>query len=556
MPVAQPPAQTPDESSAFPGIDTEPKPKPKPKRESVSRDRFAGPIGDPTAASKRAEDIGSLAIQTEAKEEDSFEEKKDNPRDEIAAFALAYAPAWLVSATFHMLLMIVLALLLLPSLISPRIELETVWAESLGDQLEFDSFLAGTDDEMVEEPVITPDDLPWVDDPFATPPNIDIMLDGATAVSDLAAPVVGMALKGREAGMKKALLDAYGGTATTEAAVQSGLEWLARNQQSDGSWSLSGPYSGGAFEDNRPAATAMALLALQGAGNTHRYGKFSKNIARGWAWLLKQQGDDGCFFQQGAGGFNHRFYTQGQCTIALCELLGMSNDQEFREPAERAVKYCLDSQGGEGGWRYQPGSESDVSVTGWIVMALQSAKMAGVAVPKENLARVERYLDAIGQENGSRYPYQRGRTPTNVMTAEALLCRQYLGWEQDDPRMVNGVTWLTQPENLINYNKLGNVYYWYYAAQVTHHMEGDYWKRWNEVMRQEVPSHQVKTGSEEGSWDPARPNPKAPDGWEPLYEWAPFGGRLYVTCLSIYMLEVYYRHLPLYSSVSTFMDRP
>ena len=28
--------------------------------------------------------------------------------------------------------------------------------------------------------------------------------------------------------------------------------------------------------------------------------------------------------------------------------------------------------------------------------------------------------------------------------------------------------------------------------------------------------------------------------------WAPNGGRLFVTSLSIYMLETYYRHLPIY----------
>ena len=39
-----------------------------------------------------------------------------------------------------------------------------------------------------------------------------------------------------------------------------------------------------------------------------------------------------------------------------------------------------------------------------------------------------------------------------------------------------------------------------------------------------------------------------PDGsWSPDQgQWAGFGGRLYQTCLCIYMLEVYYRHLPIY----------
>ena len=53
-------------------------------------------------------------------------------------------------------------------------------------------------------------------------------------------------------------------------------------------------------------------------------------------------------------------------------------------------------------------------------------------------------------------------------------------------------------------------------------------------MRQAVPTAQVKTGNDKGSWSPAGDR------------WGAHGGRLYVTCLSIYMLEVYYRHLPIY----------
>jgi hypothetical protein len=82
-----------------------------------------------------------------------------------------------------------------------------------------------------------------------------------------------------------------------------------------------------------------------------------------------------------------------------------------------------------------------------------------------------------------------------------------------------------------------NVYYWYYATQTLHHMEGDYWDRWNEVMRQAVPSQQIKTGAEKGSWSPSNDR------------WGSTAGRLYTTCLSIYMLEVYYRHLPIYANL-------
>ena len=65
-------------------------------------------------------------------------------------------------------------------------------------------------------------------------------------------------------------------------------------------------------------------------------------------------------------------------------------------------------------------------------------------------------------------------------------------------------------------------------------MEGKIWDDWNQVMRQEVPAHQVSKGAEAGSWDPGGD------------KWGAYGGRLYVTCLSIYDLEVYWRHLPIY----------
>ncbi len=79
-----------------------------------------------------------------------------------------------------------------------------------------------------------------------------------------------------------------------------------------------------------------------------------------------------------------------------------------------------------------------------------------------------------------------------------------------------------------------NVYYWYYGTQVCHHMEGKDWQKWNGVMRQLLPEHQEKRGAERGSWEPIGDR------------WGGSAGRLYVTCLSIYVLEVYYRHLPLY----------
>jgi len=469
--------------------------------------------------------VGGAATDTEGDED---EQHRPPPA------ALRAAPPWLVSLVVHMVVLIVLGMIFLPQALRRTVDLEAIFAERIGEQLEDDSVALTTETPMdVEEQIITPKDLPPVDDPFAAPTELEInFFDGATASSQIDAPVIGLALTGREPGMKEALLAAYGGTATTEAAVLAGLEWLVRNQNPDGSWSLVGPYVDGAQSENRTAATAMALLAFQGNGQTHQVGKHKAVVARGWRALLKMQNAGGDFWQ---GGIAHqRLYSQAQATIAACELYGMTKDKELQRPAQLALDYAVKIQDQQGGWRYVPGEDSDTSVTGWFVMALQSGRMAGLEVPSPTLERVSRYLDLASSEGGVQYGYKAGNGGTPPMTAEGLLCRQYLGWKHDDPRLGSGV-------NLVSSHPIDwteqNVYYWYYATQVLHHMEGEHWDAWNAVMRQSLPERQVKTGKERGSWSPTEDR------------WGIHGGRLYTTCLCIYMLEVYYRHLPIYSQV-------
>ncbi len=81
-----------------------------------------------------------------------------------------------------------------------------------------------------------------------------------------------------------------------------------------------------------------------------------------------------------------------------------------------------------------------------------------------------------------------------------------------------------------------DVYYWYYATQALHHYGGPLWEEWNARLRVELPAAQETLGPERGSWTPNRD------------AWGTHAGRLYTTCLSLYCLEVYYRHMPLYDS--------
>jgi hypothetical protein len=159
--------------------------------------------------------------------------------------------------------------------------------------------------------------------------------------------------------------------------------------------------------------------------------------------------------------------------------------------------------------------------------------MAGLEVPEYAFTRVEMFLESVTRDLGSQYSYLPSQDARRSMTAEGLLCRQYLGWSRSDPKLSRGGQVLLE-----NRPSSGDreAYYWYYATQVCHHMEGDAWRKWNSRMRTVLPSMQVRSGRERGSWDPDD------DGSIAMRN----GGRLFITCLSTYMLEVYYRHLPLY----------
>ena len=363
----------------------------------------------------------------------------------------------------------------------------------------------------------------------------------------------------------------YGSTEGSERAVEIGLDFLARHQFPDGHWSLDRfppagqpEHADAALGQMRAdtAATGLALLAFLGAGYTHIDNKHHTVVRKGIDWLLENQQPDGQLFTIPTDTDRPaRIYGHGIGAIALCEAYGMTRDPGLREPAQQAIQFIIDAQHPvKGGWRYTPNEgettwrkESDTSVSGWQLMALKSAQMAGLDVPDEVMERVGRWLDLAQADGGSRYMYnpyastgpeqRQGLTPNRAMTAEGLLMRMYLGWDRDNPAMIGGADYLQDnlPELGDSDHPLRDVYYWYYATQVMFQMQGHHWAAWNDRLRPLLAGSQVQQGPLAGSWHPNRP---APD------RWAHAGGRLYVTTLNLLMLEVYYRYLPLFRTLA------
>ncbi len=343
----------------------------------------------------------------------------------------------------------------------------------------------------------------------------------------------------------------------TEAAIERGLEFLAKNQRADGSWQLED------FGDrprlrSHTAATALSLLAFQGAGYSHRQYHYAPVCRSALEFLISHQKSDGDLYipTDEASNANARFYSHSIASLALCEAYGMTQDEALREPSERAVQFMVKSQDPVGGgWRYQPGFESDTSVSGWFMMALKSAELSGLKVPQSTFDGIKSWLEKAqaSPEEPHLYRYnplasditatRHGRIPNPTMTGVGLLMRLYLGWRRDTPEMIRGADYLLEnlPVEGTALNPKRDTYYWYYATQVLFHMGGERWKRWNSQLHPMLIKSQELEGDQVGSWNPSGPVPD---------RWGPFAGRLYVTTLNLLSLEVYYRHLPIYEETA------
>ncbi len=457
-------------------------------------------------------------------------------------------PAWMISFIFHLLLLIILALIPIPGMGGSAITLlfggDTNGISDFelggGDQGQLDSDESLQSLEVSQSPV----DLASVLVPVTPVANeaSNVKLSGINSMlradvpnanfGEEIAKQLSNGLRGRQGANKGELLRRGGGSAETEDAVEMGLVWLAKQQRSDGSWSLTGPYANGGVHENTIAATAMALNAFLGAGYHQLDGKYAGNVQRGLNYLIRQQNEEG-FFTTGKEQRDQRAYAQAIATISVCEAYGLTNEYKLREPCMKAIKYAEWAQSKLKGWRYQPREDADVSVTGWFVMALETAKLVGLKVNEEKLDSVNTYLDSVGHRDLAAYAYNDVHEPDLTMTAEGLLCRIWLGWNKTHPALRAGV------EELVTHipserDRMQSVYYWYYATQVLHHFGGEPWDTWNAQMKRALPAMQEKSGDEKGSWAPSRD----------VYGVA--GGRLYTTALSIYCLEVYYRHLAIY----------
>jgi len=367
------------------------------------------------------------------------------------------------------------------------------------------------------------------------------------------APVVPRMYRPRLGADRSAAALRLGASDASEHSVEQALAWLARHQDEDGRWD-----SGVAHYDDGTAApgddsftvhcpagdvcsgecayweadtglTGLALLAFLGAGHTHRAGPQAAVVRRGIEFLLRIQRADGDLRgpSRAVG-----MYCHCMATLALCEAYALSGDERLRGPVERAIRFLVQARAADGmAWRYRPGEPvGDTSILGWVVLCLKAAREVGAAIPDEAGARAGalRWLELVSAgSQGGLACYQPGERPTPTMTAEAWVCRLFLGQPRGGPGDQEASAYL-----LAHDSDRGptNVYYWYYATLALYQHGGPAWERWNASVRDRLVRLQRTSGHAAGSWDP--------DG--SLY--GKRCGRVYCTALAALTLEVYYRY--------------
>jgi hypothetical protein len=315
------------------------------------------------------------------------------------------------------------------------------------------------------------------------------------------------------------LLRERGGNTESEAAVASGLAWLARQQEKDGSWGFDGS------SKDQIAATGMALLPFIAAGETHKTGdKYKKVVAYGLALLTARLEDDGSFL----GSTNA--YAHAIATIALCDAARVSKDDALKAKAKRAVDYIVKAQGKNGSWGYTAGTEGDTSIVGWQVQALAAARSAGIEFDHEKVfKKADQFLQGVSTDGGAKYGY-REKGASQTLTPVGLLSRHSIGtMATEDRAFARGVEFL---KDFTPQRGYFDMYYYFYATRVMHLYDGPAWhKLWNPKMRDMLIELQDKGDDEatKGSW-------RKDTGFI-----GASCGRLGTTALAVLTLQVYYR---------------
>jgi len=308
-----------------------------------------------------------------------------------------------------------------------------------------------------------------------------------------------------------------------DAAVTKGLAALAKQQNDDGS------FGDGRF-GRSVAITALGCIAFMADGNLPGRGAYGEQVSKGLEFVLNNCSESGLIAADASTG---PMYGHGFATLFLGEVYGMTVGGGDTALAARvhgsllkAVRLIQSTQNNQGGWRYNPVPyDADVSVTICQIMALRSARNAGLEVPKETIDRAVEYVrQCQSPDGGFRYQLESGGSAW-PRSAAGISSLYYAGIYKDEAidRALNYLMANAMPGRGDN-NRAHYFYGHYYAVQAMYLAGGERWAAWWPAIRGELMDTQLESGI-----------------WED-----PSVGDTYGTSMALIVLQMPKRYLPIF----------
>jgi hypothetical protein len=280
-------------------------------------------------------------------------------------------------------------------------------------------------------------------------------------------------------------------------------------------------------------------MAFLSAGHVPGEGRYGDTVKKGVDYVLQAQHPNGVIAALNLGG--EEMYHHGICTLMLAEVAGMTDEAQggkVRKALEKAVEVILTAQRTSdvrsphfGGWRYRVNSnDSDLSVTGWQIMALRAAKNLGCDVPAERIDLAVDYIKRCQDPASHGFRYMPNSRLTVPCTGTAILALEICGKQMHhSPEVQQAATFLIQDKNLPHWGSLHFFYGLYYCSQAAFQLGDNYWRVFRPVMHKVLLDQQSSTGV-----------------WVAGDQGSRRFGPNYCTAMGVLALTVEYRYLPIY----------
>lgn len=308
-----------------------------------------------------------------------------------------------------------------------------------------------------------------------------------------------------------------------DAAIDKALAYLKKQARPDGAF--------GTGKQHSTATTSLAIMAFLASGHTPGLGPYGPVINKGIDYILASQHPNGLILRKGRAWYCHTI-----ATLMLSEVSGMVDRQrqeKIDKALGKALGLILQAQKVRkplehaGGWRYMPTSrDSDISCSGWALMALRSARNNGAGVPKEAIDAATRFIMNCRCPDGG-FAYQPRGQAGLARTGTGLLCLELCGLHGQKVTTDAGKWILGHMPKRFG----GSHFYYglYYCSQGMFQLGGDYWTAWAHHMYEVM----LRFQSPDGSWQTGASSERQ-------------AGICYSTAMSVLALSVSYRQLPIY----------